>query len=841
MNKTSRDKKFSARRLVALLLCCFCLLAALPVAALADTDDDALILDAAVTEEQPQAESDLVVEEAPALTFYDRLMSAVSCWDIYALLTADENQADALALTGEQLDALTARAWELGDDGSLSDLLAALNALMSPAESVEYSQEEEYVEEDYQEEDEQPEEPQEDSEDEYVEESEPEEEYEEEPEEEVEDEFSAEAAAEELYWRLMNCDTLDEMNEILNNLTEEEEALLDLFTDEQNEALEEKMAQLGAYGVDTLTDRSYTIEQGGTQTVSINNMTSDFSYSCNPSADITATINSQQNGWSTSYTGYTITVGDNVSAGTYTLTVTYNTRSGWSYIQQTDTVTITVTAKDTTKNTFTVTPYLTNVDAIYVAFNASNAASITANDFRSMTDGEAVSIENHNATETGYFVVFVKPDDNYLLTSAAGSGNSDVYSITEEFGNIKDYPDIDRIADLAEELGYIGLLGWMRAPNYAVSGMTVSTTLTAYSPDIEVAATVDKSEGVKPGDELTFTVTITPGTISGTSATVTGVEIDSLTINGTTVSYSNLTQNRDGTYTATVTYTATEDDCNNASVRLDVTANVSYAYELGVSDSQTLNSSATITKSASTTCLIAPKNSVIYSVSYEPSDLTRPDAIKTKPANHENVYQGTVIDVDSTYGQSPVFDSANGGEWTFNGWYLNADYSGSKVTSVTMGTDTIYLYGKWTFERKTTTVTITKLVNGNMGNWGEEFTFTVSGNTYTEEVTTFKLKHNESKELTVNIGDEVTVTETESGYSVSYEITAEGYTPVSGSGNSVTYTVTSAADQTITFTNTHEVTLDTGVLLDTLPYIIILVIVAAGAVLMLKKRSRRED
>lgn len=832
MNKTSRDKKFSARRLVALLLCCFCLLAALPIAALADTDDDVLTLDAAVTEEQPQAESDLVVEEAPALTFYDRLMSAASCWDIYALLTADENQADALALTDQQLDALTARAWELGDDGSLSDLLAALNALMSPAESVEYSEEDEYVEEDYQEESEEteePEEPQEDSEDEYVEEAE--DEYEE-PEEVFEEETSDEAAADELYWRLMSCDTLEEMNEILDNLTEEEEALLDLFTDEQNANLEEKMAQLGAYEVDTLREYNVEIAAGSSGTVKVSTqMLNNPAFSSN----VDGITGSYKNGT------VTINVASTVSAGTYEV---YVTSTGYGYTYTAHTITVTVTGSSSSTNTtFTVTPYLTNVDAIYVAFNASNAASITAADFKEMTDGKAVSIENHNATETGYFVVFVKPEDNYLLTSATGSGNNDKYDIAAEtFGNIETYPEIHRIAQLAQDMGYIGLLGWMRAPNYDVSRMTVSTTLVAQSPDITVSATVDKSKDVKPDDELTFTVTITPGELTGdNNAEVRSVEIESLTINGSNVTDYTLTPNGDGTYTAIVKYTATQDDCDAGSVELNVTAKVGYTNTLGVSDDQTLNSNATITKSASTTCLIAPKNRVRYSVSYEPSDLTRPDAIKTKPANQEGVYQGTVVDVDSTYGQSPVFDSVNGGEWTFDGWYLNSDCTGAKVTSVTMGTDTIYLYGKWTFERKTATVTIAKLVDGNMGNRGEEFTFTVSGNTYTEEVTTFKLKHDESKELTVNIGDTITVTEAESGYSVSYEITAEGYTAVSGSGNSVQYTVTSAADQTITFTNNKTVIIDTGVLLDTLPYIIILVIVAAGAVLMLKKRSRRED
>lgn len=60
-------------------------------------------------------------------------------------------------------------------------------------------------------------------------------------------EVPAESEVDKLYARLMACESLDKLYAILENLTEEEEALLDQFTDEQNAALEAKVQELGGY------------------------------------------------------------------------------------------------------------------------------------------------------------------------------------------------------------------------------------------------------------------------------------------------------------------------------------------------------------------------------------------------------------------------------------------------------------------------------------------------------------------------------------------------------------------------------------------------------------------
>lgn len=77
---------------------------------------------------------------------------------------------------------------------------------------------------------------------------------------------------------------------------------------------------------------------------------------------------------------------------------------------------------------------------------------------------------------------------------------------------------------------------------------------------------------------------------------------------------------------------------------------------------------------------------------------------------------------------------------------------------------------------------------------------------------------------------------TETSYADSgYVTTVDGET---GSSKTITLAETNSG---IAFVNRKDVTVDTGVLLDTLPYILILGVVAVGAVLLIKKRRNRDD
>lgn len=70
----------------------------------------------------------------------------------------------------------------------------------------------------------------------------------------------------------------------------------------------------------------------------------------------------------------------------------------------------------------------------------------------------------------------------------------------------------------------------------------------------------------------------------------------------------------------------------------------------------------------------------------------------------------------------------------------------------------------------------------------------------------------------------------------------EQTTPIEG-GAERKATVTIGADgaKTLAFTNHCKLIPDTGVLLDTLPYIVILAVVAGGVALLMLRKHRKED
>ena len=137
------------------------------------------------------------------------------------------------------------------------------------------------------------------------------------------------------------------------------------------------------------------------------------------------------------------------------------------------------------------------------------------------------------------------------------------------------------------------------------------------------------------------------------------------------------------------------------------------------------------------------------------------------------------------------------------------------------------------------TLTVTKNLSGNMYNANDEFTFTVSCGDETEEI---KLGDDDFKEFSIPNGATVTITEKDSeGYEFSVASTEptdlDGYKV---EGTSVSFTMP-ANDVSIVIDNKKDVDIDTGVFLDTLPYILILGVAAAGAVVLVKRRKHSDD
>lgn len=818
MNKTSRDKKISARRLIALLLCCLCLLTALPIAALADVTDDEpeLTLDAVVPEEAPLADPDLTLEEEPALTFYDRLVTAQCCGDIYALLAADENQADVLALTGDQLQGVLDHALALGDDGYLADVTDVLDALVvqpdGEAEEPQLLIDEE-VEDEYEDES---------DEDDYYEES-----YEE------EDEWSDQDAADELYWRLMDCESCEEIYDVLDNADLDEIEALDY---DQLTALIDYVCTLedDGYQEDLIFDLT-ALRDNETVDLDKGDQNKPGEGDQKPGGGGNELDQSRYNSSAKVYYD-TMTYNEstkkgsvNTAARNYISSVVLNTTdvtqadsgntSNASGGTSLGTYFPTATTASEQETTLTITPiagyYVTHVVVACVdnsgdpykcnTWSAGNAFSMG---FTVGTSGEVkVDISSkhfsHTSGASKYFILIAvapipsplyveywpgditeRSNDSVFSDSDAwtesGTGNY-LGSIGEvqtnytqfmykystdstEAASWKHYANsiTDNAKEAAAAVGYY-FTGWKVEYYTKCDAASAGSTDRAY--DYEFSNSYGTGSA-QPGDDVRLTTNCkiiaqwAPITLKVTKEVsgLANTEFD----------------NTDHNYTIQVQKLNDEDW-------------VDYG------DPLTLTVNGDGSASEIISCVAPGTYKVVETGNYDLTGTTT------------NAYCTT------TYTVGEVTVSANG---TVQELKVKNTYSDEPATA---------------------TITVTKQVTGNMLSSNDEFSFTVYVNDVEGTSKAFTLKDGESQELTVNVGDKITITEATGNYATTYQV-GGGQTVT---GNSVTISV--EGNETITFTNEKTVTLDTGVLLDTLPYIIILVVVAAGAVLMLKKRSRRED
>lgn len=503
-----------------------------------------------------------------------------------------------------------------------------------------------------------------------------------------------------------------------------------------------------------------------------------------------------------------------------------------------------------TASVLSITPYAsrtTNFSPVviehatvaYVHYT-SNTKDVASLSFTEVTGNFQLS---YNDSVANYWVVFVKPDDNYLLTGLGAFGAGNMYptsgTTASDFGAMSGYPNLAKLAAVAKEQGYVALFGWSRSAGDTLS--SADFTVKCESPDITVTATSNKTENVKPDDELTFRVTITPGRTSSGKDKVENVEIKTITVNGKEVTYSAVTDNGDGTYTVTVDYTAKADDCASGNVKLDVTASVEYSGTFTLSDESgttgSVNTNAVITKSATTICQIAPKNQVTYTHTYDVPDgvtITKyPESITGNPVDSKDYYSGETVSVDTTYpNMGEIVDTENGGKWTFDGWYLG----NQKVTTATMDADGLTFTGVWKFEKTLCTITVKKIVTGNMGDYSKEFTFsvTVNGETFGES---FTLSNGgEATISNVPLGATVVITETGND---GYEFTADVKETEQESVNSSSVSFTASENVNhVEITNKKEATIDTGIFTDTAPYIILFSVAAVGAAVLLTKKRR---
>ena len=207
----------------------------------------------------------------------------------------------------------------------------------------------------------------------------------------------------------------------------------------------------------------------------------------------------------------------------------------------------------------------------------------------------------------------------------------------------------------------------------------------------------------------------------------------------------------------------------------------------------------------------------------------------------ENWARNSVVSIwDNMDGTTPHFTREN---YTLLGWDENPDATTPTYQlgqgSITLDKDETTLYAIW--KLNTVELTIQKTVSGNMYNANDVFSFTLN---YVGNPETFTLKGGESKTFQVPVGAEVTVRE---------DLTkSNGYIPSNGTETTVTLTAASGKDGIFMFTmpeqdgklvinNDKTVQIDTGISLETVPYILILAVVVIGAVLLIKRRRNRDD
>lgn len=157
-----------------------------------------------------------------------------------------------------------------------------------------------------------------------------------------------------------------------------------------------------------------------------------------------------------------------------------------------------------------------------------------------------------------------------------------------------------------------------------------------------------------------------------------------------------------------------------------------------------------------------------------------------------------------------------------------------------------------TYTRNTTSITVDKEVTGNMGDLNKEFAFTVTA-TYNgkpvklqdkdgNEVSgSFKLSHYSDPVTLYNIpvGATVTVSEATEGYFATVTLNEEK--AVEAANGKFTFNVTDNNPDTVVFQNDKNALIDTGIVMDSMPYVLMLAVCAAGMFLFLRSRRRYED
>lgn len=205
-------------------------------------------------------------------------------------------------------------------------------------------------------------------------------------------------------------------------------------------------------------------------------------------------------------------------------------------------------------------------------------------------------------------------------------------------------------------------------------------------------------------------------------------------------------------------------------------------------------------------------------------------------------------------------ETADGTVYKFEGWYTDKNFTPESkfdFTADTISANTTF-YAKYV--PASANLTVSKTVTGKLGDTNKAFTFTITKadgtaanitdtNIEISEADRAKAEWKGNGQFTLKDGASIIFKNLPSGQ---YKVVEDNY---SGEKYETSYVVDSGTPEnrreasvtigtdakTIAFTNNCTLQPDLGVLLDTLPYIVILAVVAGGVALLMLRKRRKED
>lgn len=228
-----------------------------------------------------------------------------------------------------------------------------------------------------------------------------------------------------------------------------------------------------------------------------------------------------------------------------------------------------------------------------------------------------------------------------------------------------------------------------------------------------------------------------------------------------------------------------------------------------------------------------------------------------------NIDRPDVLRAGQTEADCPATkETADGTVYKFEGWYTDKNFTSESkfnFTEDTISADTTF-YAKYV--PASANLTVTKTVTGKLGDTNKAFTFTITkadgtsanitdANVEISEADSAKVEWLRNGKFTLKDGASIIFKNLPSGeykvieedysgekYDTSWQIGTDG--EVYGKNSTATVTI-GTTEQTVHFTNHRTLEPDLGVLLDTLPYIVILAVVAGGVALLMLRKRRKED